>query len=167
MTEPTLDLGRYIPALLTFASNRLSQGASETYRKLFNIGISEWRVMAILASDPDIPASRMCQVIGFDKALASRVIKKLSQQGLVSVTPDATHGSRSLIRLTPAGEVMHDRVLRVVRERERILHDAFTPAEIDTLVSLLHRLYAQADHVNAYQPKPEEGKAARGKGKTG
>lgn len=155
MAQSTLDLARYIPALLTFASNRLAHGASETYRKLFGIGISEWRVLSLLASEPDIPATRMCQVIGFDKALASRVVKKLSDQRLISVTPDATHGSRSLIRLTAEGEVVHDKVLRVVKERERILYEAFTPDEINTLVSLLHRLHERAEVVNAYEPAME------------
>lgn len=152
MTESTLDLGRYIPALLTFASNRLAHGASETYRKLFGIGISEWRVISLLAVEPGIPATRMCQLIGFDKALASRVVKKLASQGLVTVTPDGNHGVRSLIRLTTAGEELHDKVLNVVKARENMLHEAFTPGEIDTLIALLHRVYEQAEIVNAYDP---------------
>lgn len=161
--KPTLDLSRYIPALLTFASNRLSHGASETYRHLFGIGISEWRVISLLAAEPDIPATRMCQVIGFDKGLASRVIKKLADQGIVSVAPDATHGSRSLVRLTREGDALHDQVLEVVSARERILHEAFSPQEIDTLIELLHRVYEQADTVNAYDPiTNKRGAKARG-----
>lgn len=152
MTGPTLDLKRYIPALLTFASSRLSLGASEIYRRLFGIGISEWRVLSSLAAEPDVPASRLCLLIGFDKALASRVIKKLSEQGFVSSTPDATHGSRWLLRLTDKGRQLHDQVLYVNKQRERILHEAFTPDEIETLVSLLRRVYDQAEQVNAYEP---------------
>lgn len=152
MEEPTLDLDRYVPALLTFASNRLSYGASETYRKLFGIGIGEWRVISLLASESDISATRICQVIGFDKALASRIVRKLAEQKLIKLRPDPSHASRSLIRLTSTGRRMHDRVLRVVRERERILCQAFSDEEIDTLVDLLHRVYKQAEVVNAYAP---------------
>lgn len=161
MTRATLDLKRYVPALLTFASNKLSQVASETYRKLFGIGISEWRVLALLAAEPGIPAARMCQMIGFDKALASRVVKKLSEQGLVSVAIDARNSSRSIIHLTPAGEDVHDKVLKVVKERERILHAAFTTEEIDTLVDLLQRVQARAEVVNDYEPEFEEAAPAR------
>jgi DNA-binding MarR family transcriptional regulator len=153
MNRSTMDLWRYIPALLTFASNRLSHGASETYRRLFGVGISEWRVISWLASEPDIAAARICQVIGFDKALASRVVKKLSEQGIVSVSPDASHGGRSLLRLTKEGEKLHDKVLAVQRVREQILHEAFTPEEIETLISLLRRLYDRAEVVNAYDPE--------------
>jgi DNA-binding MarR family transcriptional regulator len=155
MKANMLDLERYVPALLTFASSRLSQGASETYRRLFGIGISEWRVLALLAAEPDITAARICQSVGFDKALASRVVRKLSDQGQVSVTPDSDHGARSLIRLTAEGKRTHDKVLRVVRERERILHEAFTAEEIETLIVLLHRVHEQAEIVNAYDPQPD------------
>ncbi|WP_423353474.1 MarR family winged helix-turn-helix transcriptional regulator [Phenylobacterium sp. VNQ135] len=162
MTSSTLDLERYIPALLTFASNRLSHGASEIYRRLFGVGITEWRVISMLAREPDISAARICQVVGFDKGLASRVIKKLSADGLVNVSPDSIPGNRSLLRLTAEGEALHDKVLRVVRERERILHEPFTEAEIETLISLLHRLHAQAEIVNAYRPEPNAPKRRRG-----
>ena len=70
----------------------------------------------------------------------------------MTVTPDGNHGVRSLIRLTAAGEELHDKVLNVVKARENMLHEAFTPGEIDTLISLLHRVYEQAEIVNAYDP---------------
>lgn len=156
--KQALDLNRYIPALLTFISNKLAHGASENYRRLFGIGMSEWRVIAMLAVEPDIAANRICQVIGIDKGLASRVVQKLAKRGLISVESDPLNNSRSVIRLTSAGTRMHERILRVVRERERILHAAFSRSEIETLLGLLHRLHAQADVVNAYVPGKEGGR---------
>jgi DNA-binding MarR family transcriptional regulator len=153
-----LDLNRYIPAHLSFISNKLSHGASEKYRRLFGIGISEWRVIAILGNEPNIAANRICQIIGIDKALASRVVQKLTKLKLVSVQPDPNNNSRSVICLTTAGKDVHDRVLRVVKEREMILHSAFSKQEIETLLGLLHRLRAQADVVNAYEPSVMNGK---------
>jgi DNA-binding MarR family transcriptional regulator len=159
----TLDFNRYIPALLTFISNKLSHAASEKYRRLFGIGMSEWRVIAMLAVEPNIAANRICQVIGIDKALASRVVQKLAKDGIISVAPDPDNNSRSVIRLTSAGEALHERVLRVVQERERILHSAFSKTEIETLLDLLHRLHAQADIVNAYEPSDTDDRGRRNK----
>ena len=39
-----------------------------------------------------------------------------------------------------------------MKARENMLHEAFTPGEIDTLIALLHRVYEQAEIVNAYDP---------------
>jgi DNA-binding MarR family transcriptional regulator len=153
MTErTTLDLTRYIPALLTFVSNKMSHGASEKYRRLFGIGISEWRVMSTVAVEPGCTASRLCEVIGFDKALASRTVRKLAEQGLVTVVSDAHNSSRTNIRLSLKGERLHKRVLKVNQARERILLSALTATEIELLIDLLHRLHVQADLVNEFEP---------------
>jgi DNA-binding MarR family transcriptional regulator len=161
MDKPTLHIDRYIPALLTFASNKLSHGASEKYRRLFGVGITEWRILAMLAVEPGIPATRICQLIGTDKALVSRVIQKLTTQGLVVADTDRRNGSRHVIQLTKEGERLHDRVLIVVLAREKILLSAFTKQEADTLVELLHRLIDRADAVNAYEPVPDKSRMTR------
>ena len=152
MSRHVLDLERYIPALLTFVSSKLSTRAGEIYRRRFGVGITEWRILATVAVEPDAPASRICQLIGIDKALASRVVQGLKSRDLVSVTPDAHNGSRYFIRLTAAGRRVHDQILTVVKEREKILHSGFSADEISTIVNLLHRLLKQADIVNAYEP---------------
>lgn len=152
MSGRVLDLSRYIPALLTFVSNKLSHGAGAKYRRLFGVGMAEWRVLSMLAVEPDIPASRICQVIGLDKALVSRVLQALRSRRLVSVKPDSQNGKRTIIRLTAEGKRLHDRILSVVHEREKILLSAFTAEEIETLINLLRRMHKQADRVNAYEP---------------
>lgn len=151
-SKQVLDLDRYIPALLTFASNKLAYGAAAKYKALFGIGMAEWRVMALLAAEPHIAANRICQVIGVDKALVSRVVQKLASQDLVIAKVDQRNSSRYVISLTPAGERVHDQIIQIVFEREKILLSAFTKEEIDTLVEMLHRIHKQADIVNAYEP---------------
>ena len=39
----TLDLERYVPALITFIANKLTHGSSSLYRKHFGVGVIEWR----------------------------------------------------------------------------------------------------------------------------
>jgi DNA-binding MarR family transcriptional regulator len=152
MRKRILDLNRYIPALLTFTSNKLSHGAAAKYRSLFDVNMAEWRILAMLALEPNISANRICQVIGLDKALVSRVLQKLVSRGAVVTKPDERNNSRYVISLTRAGEQLYDQVLEVVREREKILLSAFTKDEVETFLDLLHRLLKQADLVNAYDP---------------
>ena len=52
-----LDLDRHVPYFFTHISNRLSRGASRVYLKHFGLGITEWRVMGVLAVAPDLSAN--------------------------------------------------------------------------------------------------------------
>lgn len=152
ISGPALDLERYVPALLVFISNKLTHGSAPVYRRRFGVGVSEWRVLAMLAVEPRIPAQRICQVIGFDKALVSRVVRQLAARGLASVLPDKRDSRRSFIALTAKGRKLHDRVLAVALERERILLSDLAPGEVDQLIGLLHRLHARIGEVNTYDP---------------
>ena len=158
MTGTRLNLDRYVPGLLTFVSNKLSRGASAVYRNLFGIGITEWRILSLLALEPGIPAQRICHVIGFDKALVSRTIKTLQKDRYVVVRSDVSDSRRQTITLTPAGLELHDRVIKVSLEREKLLLLDFSEKEIDILLKLLHRMHSRVDTVNSYRPKGQKPK---------
>ena len=55
---PLLDLDRYVPALITFIANKLSRSATVLYQKRFAVNVTEWRILALLAIEPEIPAAR-------------------------------------------------------------------------------------------------------------
>ena len=145
--EPVLDLERYAPALLTFLANKLTHTASARYRREFGVGIVEWRIMALLAIEPGIPAARACKVIGMDKGPVSRSVAFMTREGLVDVATDSGDARRRIITLTQAGRALHDRVLRVALEREARLLSCLAPAEVDALLNLLNRLHANLDAV--------------------
>jgi len=163
MARTVLDLENYVPALITFVSNKLSAGASKTYRKLFGIGVTEWRIIALLALEPNISANRVCQVIGFDKALVSRSVQILADRGYVNIVPDETDARRKTLALTSLGHDLHDQVIKVALERERLLLDDFTLAERRMLVGFLRRMHARIADVNAYEPGSHALKARRSK----
>lgn len=148
-----LDLERYVPGLLTFLANKLSRGASALYRKHFGVGIIEWRVMSLLAIEPGITAARICHVIGLDKGPASRALSALRKRALVEEERDPRDQRRRLAALTPAGRALHDRIIAVALERERLLLDCLGPAEREALIALLNRLHANLDAVKRADPK--------------
>jgi DNA-binding MarR family transcriptional regulator len=152
---PALDLARYAPALLTFLANKLSRGASAIYRREFGVGIIDWRIMALLAIEPRIPASRVCKVIGLDKGPVSRSVAFLARKGLAVVEDDGADARRRIIDLTPEGRALHDRILRVALERERRLLSCLDPAEVEVLLGLLNRLHDNLDAVSRPLPVPK------------
>ena len=85
-----IDLDHYVPAYLTWIANKLSRGASQTYLKVFNIGIETWRCLVLLAIHRSISAQRVSQIIGMDKASVSRCFKSMQARGLIVMGLDAS-----------------------------------------------------------------------------
>jgi DNA-binding MarR family transcriptional regulator len=151
-----LDLDNYVPAFLTFLANKLSSGASVIYRQRFGIGITDWRVMALLAVEPWSPAGRICEVIGLDKAAVSRSVRDMAALGLVETQVQECDQRRQFVALTRKGLAMHDAVVDIALERERLLVGEFSEEERRLLVSLLNRMHARLPIVNASSSGDDE-----------
>jgi DNA-binding MarR family transcriptional regulator len=142
-----LDLDRYVPALVTFIANKLSRGATVLYQKRCGVNVTEWRILALLAIEPEISAARICHVIGFDKGPVSRTLAAMEQRGLVAIKPDREDGRTTSISLTAKGAATHDKVIALALERERRLLSCLNKAERETLIVLLRRVHANLDAV--------------------
>jgi DNA-binding MarR family transcriptional regulator len=155
---PTLDLQRNVPALLVFLANKLTASASGLYRAHFGVGTTEWRVMALLAIEPDIAAKRICEVIGFDKAAVSRTIQLLRERGLIAVRPLPQNSRSATLALTTKGRKLHDRIMLVALERERRLLSCLAADEARDLIDMLNRMHANLGAVDQAidipRPKP-------------
>src|SRR6201996_8210470 len=138
---PTLDLDRYVPAFVTFIANKLSNSATATYQRNFGINVTEWRIMTQLALEPGIPASRICQVIGFNKGPISRTLAVMQKRGLVTIRTDPTDARTHSISLTAKGRGIHDKVIVVALEREKRLLSCLKADEREVLIELLRRLH--------------------------
>jgi DNA-binding MarR family transcriptional regulator len=135
---PTLDYPSYVTGLVSWLSNRMSSSASTVYRRMFGIGVMEWRVMAHLAIEPGSTGARISRVIGLDKAAISRTMSVLIERGLAVRVDGSTRGQQ--LALTQAGRALHDQVLMVAMEREGQLLACLSEAERTVLRGLLNRL---------------------------
>lgn len=135
-----LVLEHYIPAYFTYLAGKISSGASAIYRPKFGVGITDWRIMALLAGEPWIGASRICSSTGLDKAAVSRSVRDLAATGLIEVRPDRSDQRRQLIALTKKGIALHDRIVELAIAREEALLAGFSARERKTLLALLMRL---------------------------
>src|SRR5882724_13114885 len=138
---PLLDLDRYVPAFVTFIANKLSNSATALYQRNFGVNITEWRIMSLLAIEPGIPASRICNVIGFDKGPVSRNLSMLQKRGLVVIRTAPDDGRTHTISLTARGRAIHDKVIVAALERERRLLSCLKKDEREVLIDLLRRLH--------------------------
>jgi len=144
-----LNLDNYVPAYLTLLAGKISNSASAAYRPKFGVGITDWRIMALLAAEPWISAGRVCDVIGLDKAAVSRSVRAMKSIGIVDVRWAGDDKHRQVIALTRKGLMLHDRMVKLSLERERRLLKSFSAAERKTLIDFLSRMRAQVVDANA------------------
>ena len=141
ISAQALNLDKYVPAYLTYLAGKMSSSASATYRPQFGIGITDWRIMALLATEPWISAGRICDVIGLDKAAVSRSVRGMQAAGIVDL--QRKDDPRQSIALTRKGLALHDRIVKVSLARERQLLKSFSAAERKLLINFLSRMHAQ------------------------
>ena len=57
-----IDMEAFIPSALTNLAQKITATASATYRPRFGVGITNWRVIALLASKPWIAPVQICEI---------------------------------------------------------------------------------------------------------
>lgn len=136
-----LDLDRYTVAYLVWTANKLSRGASHNYLKVFGVGVETWRCLVLLAIHNSIAAQQVSQVMGMDKAAVSRCFKIMQAKGLILMGLDASDGRVRIATLTPKGRALHDQILEMALERERVLLSVLSEPDRATLLRLLKRVH--------------------------
>lgn len=144
-----LDLQRYIPFLISAIGNKWSRSSSKIYLDVFGIGVTEWRIMAMLAIEPKITAYRICQVIGLDKGAASRGLRTLEKDGHVRSWQEDPANHRKLLELTDKGRAMHEQIIRLAHQREAMLVADLTAKEVEELAGLLRRVLTRVPDITS------------------
>lgn len=136
-----VDLDTYVPAYLTWTSNKLSRGASQCYIKHFDIGIETWRCLVLLAIDGAVSAPQISRVTGMDKSSVSRCFKSMQERGLIRISQDNNLGRARVAALTERGRDLHDEIREVAMERERVFLDVLSRSEVDVLLAMFRKLH--------------------------
>lgn len=158
-----IDLDHYVPAYLTWTSNKLSRGASQHYLKVFGVGIETWRCLVLLAIEGSISAQQVSRVIGMDKASVSRCFKSMQESGFIRIALDPRDGRARIAVLTAKGRTLHDEIREVALERERAFLEVLSDDESETLLNLLRRLHENLPAVEAATQRFIEQKYAKPK----
>jgi DNA-binding MarR family transcriptional regulator len=139
-THALLDLEHFLPYRLSVLSNRISQAIADTYAARFGIGITEWRVIAVLGREPGLSANAVAERTAMDKVAVSRTIARLLERDLVQRDTHGDDRRRSVLELSEAGYRIYDEVVPLARARERALLAHFSADERQLLDGLLTKL---------------------------
>ncbi|WP_063570850.1 MULTISPECIES: MarR family transcriptional regulator [Luteibacter] len=137
-----LELEHFLPYRLSILSNTVSQSIATEYQDRFELSMTEWRVMTILARFPEISAREVVDRSAMDKVAVSRAVARLVDAGRVDRGIHDGDKRRSVLKLSEAGWAIHDEVAPLARAHERELLARLDEGEQAQLNSILDKLLA-------------------------
>ena len=137
-----LDIQNYAPFLLNAVSSAWQRKTSAIYRRDFDLGILEWRILAMLNIEPQITANRICKVVGLDKGAVSRSLRLLDDRGLVYNEATAKDPRRRKWSLTQEGSDMHSQILSIALGCEAELIEGIAPENLEVFIRVMRRMLA-------------------------
>jgi DNA-binding MarR family transcriptional regulator len=114
-----LELEHFLPYRLSILSNAISQSIADDYQRRYDLSMTEWRVMAVLARFDGLSAREVAERTLMDKVAVSRALARLVEAGRVTRATHAGDKRRSVLGLSEAGWALHDEVAPMARARER------------------------------------------------
>lgn len=138
--DAALELDRFLPYRLSVLSNRVSSAISRVYSERFGLGVTEWRVMAVLGQFPELSAGEVAERTAMDKVAVSRALARLGERGLLRRGTDDDDRRRSVLALSAAGRDVHGRIVPLALAFERRLLEGMDAGEQGLLFRLLDRL---------------------------
>ena len=135
-----LQLEHFLPYRLSILSNTISQTIADDYQRRYDISVTEWRVMAVLARFDGLSAREVAERTAMDKVAVSRALARLVAAGRVDRGTHDGDKRRSVLSLTEAGWTMHDEVAPMARAREREVLAKLDAEEQRWLTRILDKL---------------------------
>jgi DNA-binding MarR family transcriptional regulator len=141
---PKLHLERFLPYRLSVLSNTVSSAIAAAYFMNFGLSIPEWRVMAVLASNPGLSAAEVTARTAMDKVAVSRAVNALIAAGRLHRTTAPSDRRRTHLALTRAGERVYARVVPMALRYERNLVAPLSARDLATFDRLVRVLLGRA-----------------------
>lgn len=137
-----LELDRFLPYRLSVLSNRISQDIARLYAERFGLGITQWRILAVLGRYPDVSATELAERTAMDKVAVSRAVASLLEGGLLRRRLHGADRRRSRLELSARGYRVYDEIAPLALAYEARLLDSLDPGERQTLLHLLAKVDA-------------------------
>lgn len=135
-----LELEHFLPYRLSILSNTVSQSIADDYQRRYDLSVTEWRVMAVLARFDGLSAREVAERTLMDKVAVSRALARLVEAGRVTRGTHVGDKRRSVLGLSEAGWALHDEVAPMARIREREVLAKLDDEEQRWLTRILDKL---------------------------
>ncbi|MGE3246368.1 MAG: MarR family winged helix-turn-helix transcriptional regulator [Beijerinckiaceae bacterium] len=140
------DLANFLPYLVNRAGVRLAANFSKLL-KPHDIGIQEWRVLAVLHVHGAQRMSALADLTSIDRTTLSRLTARMETAGLVSRTRAEDDAREVRIAMAGKGQAITDLMLPHARHYEEVATEGLDEAEVAALKAMLAKVYGNLDRL--------------------
>lgn len=130
---PVFDLGKYLPFKISALSEYLERAIAVQHGACGGLSSSEWRVLVVVGSTPEICATQISRQTGLDKVAVSRAAARLIERGYLERHAATDDRRKALLRLTPDGETAYAEAVSIATRVENELLDQLNETEAHAL----------------------------------
>lgn len=130
-----------VPYLL----NRSGVGIAEVFSQKIaedDLTVPMYRVLAMLKERHESTLGDLAEVVSVEISTLSRLVGTLAKRKLVTRTRPEDNGRIVIVRLTPQGEALTERLMPLAVELEHTAVQGMTVAEIDAFKNALRLMYS-------------------------
>jgi DNA-binding MarR family transcriptional regulator len=131
--------------------NLLRSSATQRFRHMFGLSLTEWLIVTQLAAEAPLPVNELATRTGLDQSRVSTVVTRLFTGGLVARAKNPENGRQVLLSLTPRGRSVFNAIIQNWLNKELVL--GLAPNELATLNDLLDRLAIKARNLLEQESK--------------
>ena len=141
--QAEFDLETFLPYLLNQAAEATSKSFQATYRAVYGMSRTQWRVMANLGKFGAMTARDICAISHIEKTKVSRAVATMEAEGLLLRTTSPQDRRAEILSLTVKGnEVFRDLGQRAIAY-DRDLRDQLGTALSGQFEGMLRTLITQ------------------------
>lgn len=140
-SDAELDLEHFLPYRLSVLSNLVSSAIASVYAERYALGMTEWRVLAVIGPSPGLSATEVVERTAMDKVAVSRAVDRLVKSERLSRHEDASDRRRAQLRLTRQGRAVYAQVVPAALALEQRLLSSLDQndrQQLDRLLGLLN-----------------------------
>ena len=112
----TFKLDEFLPYRLSVAAAQVSRRFAEIYAAEAGLTVPEWRVLAHLGQSAEVSVRDIHARVNLDKSMVSRAASRLERDGYVSKSGHETDRRLVVLRLTPKGVALMERLAPLARQ---------------------------------------------------
>ena len=143
-----LDVHHFLTTLFSHTSNSLRRSITLPYAERFDLSVSEWRLLSVLAASGTLPFPELVAESAADKAQVSRTLQLMAKRGLVEVLTPPAGRKGMVVAMTPAGQALYERIMPEAQRSQAAMILTLSPHERRTLFEVLRKLRAQCGGAN-------------------
>jgi len=148
-----LELVDFFPYQVRIFYRAVTNAMAQVYGPMYNLSISEWRVMAVLSPNHTLSASEIVKRSSMTKVNVSRATISMQKRGLLKRDIDGNDKRYAALRLTERGTQVFKDLRPYISELENDLFTGLTAQETQLLVSLMEKVRSNAEKFVSDHPE--------------